>query len=66
MKKLKQYGNNIIANIGENNSDFSTKNKIPNSRVTCFTIVSIVTLMIINIKVILNVHSFCQFWFTVV
>jgi len=48
MKKLKQYGYNIIANMGDNNNGFSINNKTSNRRVMCFIIVSIIALMIIN------------------
>jgi len=37
-----------MANMGDNNSDFSTRNKTSNSRVMCFIIVSTIALMIIN------------------
>jgi len=48
IKKFKQYGYHIIANIGDNNCDLSTRNKTPNRHVMCFIIVSIIALMIIN------------------
>lgn len=44
MKKLNQDGYNILADMGDNNSDISTKNKTSNIRVMCFNII----LMIIN------------------
>lgn len=44
MKELNQYGYNILADMGDNNSDISTKNKTSNIRVMCFNII----LMIIN------------------
>jgi len=41
-----------MANMGDNNSDFRTRNKTSNSQVMCFIIVSIIVLMIIN-----NIHN---------
>jgi len=38
----------MLANMDDNNSDFSTRNKRSNGRVICFIIVSITALMIIN------------------
>lgn len=45
---MKLYGHNAMANIGDDNSDFRTRNKTSNSRVMYFIIVSIIALMNIN------------------
>lgn len=37
-----------MANISDNDSDFSTKNTSSNSHVMCFIVVSIIALIIIN------------------
>jgi len=49
VKKLGQYGYNITAIMGDNNSDFSTRNKTSKyGGVMCFITVSTIDLMIIN------------------
>lgn len=49
---MKQYGHNVMANImgdvGDDNSDFRTRNKISNSHLMYFIIVSIIALININ------------------
>jgi len=40
MKKLKQYGYNM-ANMDDNNSDFSTRKETSNSHIMCFIIIFI-------------------------
>jgi len=51
VKKLKQYGYNVAnGGTGDNNSDFSARKKTEKyGRVTCFFIVSVIALMVINI-----------------
>lgn len=52
-----------MANIGDNNSDFSSRNTTSNSRIMYFIIVSIIALMIIKYNIYIYMTYINNFGF---